>query len=393
MARPEQIVADLRRRPSWAFGVIAILYSILAVCYSLRIAPGNTPDEAAHVEYVTTLLQRRRLPVWNWPAEPNSYVAFHPPLYYFTGAQLVRSLFALPLKYRFLALRWLSGLFHLAALVFLWRMAAKIIPADEKPWAPVLLMAGLPMFIFIGAAVTNDSAADMAGAALLWFSTGPALTRSSVRGAALGLLIGVAMLCKSTLLPIAALSLLWLWLAKTPDWRRAARDCAGAIFAALLISGWFYWRNWRLYGDPYGFSRSNAYDANRFALSQLGSWLWLYFQSFWGRFGQMTQPMPQWAFGLAAAISSLSVAGWAARGRRLIGKPGRGFLAAALLIMWAQSFYFGFFLSSQPQARYAFPALAAWAVLFWDGLSVWPFAAPWAAAALALIQLAAWKSL
>jgi hypothetical protein len=258
------------------------------------------------------------------------------------------------------------------------------------------------MFLFIGAIVTNDAAANLAGAILLWRAA--SVSRPvGLRAAALaGAAAGLALLCKSTVLPIVFLSL-----AALADLRRERRAAsmiplAAAAGAALLVCGWFFWRNVRLYGDPFGISRIAAYDRDRYAWSDIGRWLWLWFQSFWGRFGAMTQPMPRWAYGLALLASSAAVGGWLKDGRRLWALPGRPLLAAALLLTLAQNFWYGFFMSYQPQARYSFPAFAAWAILFRDGLFVWAAAWPQAARrraawgaglAAAVMHAAAWARL
>ena len=381
-------------------GVLLACAAALLCAEVLRITPGNAPDEAAHVEYVLHLASKGTLPVWNWPAEPRSYESFQPPLYYAGAALVLRCASPLPLKARFLALRFYSGLLHLGALFFVWALGRKLGGGDG--FEVLCGVAAVPMFFFIGSTVTNDAAANLAGAVLLWLAVSvprPARPRDAIL---MGAAVGGALLCKTTILPVAAVSLVSL-----VDFRRGRRAASAARLAAasgmaLLVCGWFYWRNVRLYGDPFGVSRIAAYDQDRYAWTELGRWVLLFFQSFWGRFGAMTQPMGWWAYSLALLASSAAVWGWLKDGRRLWALPGRPLLAAALSLTLAQNVWYGFFMSYQPQARYSFTALAAWAVLFSDGLGVSTTARPaafrrraaWAAAfAAAAMHAAAWVRL
>jgi hypothetical protein len=381
-------------------GVLLACCAVLLCAEALRVAPGNAPDEAAHVEYVLRLAADRALPVWNWPAQPRSYESFQPPLFYAGAAFVLGRVRALPSRGRFAALRLFSGLLQLGALVFLWALGRRLDGGDG--FEVLCAAAAVPMFLFIGATVTNDAAANLAGAVLLWRAASlsrPAGPRAAVLS---GAAAGLALLCKTTVLPVVAVSL-----AVLIDLRRGRRTAsilrlAAAAGAALPLCGWFYWRNVRLYGDPFGVSRIAAYDRDRYAWSELGRWLVRFFQSFWGRFGSMTQPMPRWAYGLALLASAAAVGGWLKDGRRLWALPQRPLLAAALLLTLAQNFWYGFFMSYQPQARYSFPAFAAWAILFRDGLFVWAAAWPeaarrraaWGAVlAAAAMHVAAWVSL
>lgn len=381
-------------------GLLLVCAAALLFAQALRIVPGNAPDEAAHVEYVLHLASKGTLPVWNWPAQPRSYESFQPPLYYAGAALVLRAAAPLPPKARFIALRLYSGLLHLGALFFVCALGRKLGGGDG--FEALCAGAAVPMFFFIGATVTNDAAANLAGAVLLWrFVVVP--RRAGPRGAVLaGAAVGAALLCKTTLLPVAALSLVSLVDLRPGRRAGSAIRLATASTAALLVCGWFYWRNVQLYGDPFGVSRIAAYDQDRFAWTELGRWLLLFFQSFWGRFGAMTQPMGWWAYALALLATAAAAWGWLRDSRRLWALPGRPLLAAALSLTLAQNIWYGFFMSYQPQARYSFTALAAWAVLFSDGLRAATTALPpavsrraaWAAALLAAaLHAAAWASL
>ena len=380
---------------------VCVLSTAMALAYAFKNGLGNAPDEPAHAAYVLALARDARLPVWNRPKQPDSYEFFQPPLYYAAASALYRSLAFLPLRGRLLALRVFSCLLHGTALLLIGGLASKIGKAPGSSLAPMILVAALPMFLFLGSSISNDAAADLAGAALLcWAATRespPALSDWAVFGA----LGGAALLCKLTTAPLAAAGALRLALMEK-DKGRAVKRLALAAALCAVMAGWFYWRNLSLYGDATGVGLIGREDTSRYGYARLGLWLWLFFQSFWGRFGWMTRPMPLWTYGILLALCAASALGWLFHAKALWRRPARPFLLAALVLTLASAFNFGFFRSFQPQGRYAFPALAAWAVLLWDGLGAWLEALPprlvrfvYGALALAAgaVQLAAWRSL
>lgn len=344
---------------------------LLSCAYALKIAPGNAPDEQAHAEYVLHLSRYGRLPVFRWPQEPYSYEAVQPPAYYLLCRAVLRPLKGVSLRRQILAMRLTSAALHFFAICLLGAMASRVASAGLGGLGPILALMSVPMFFFIGAVINNDAAADLAGAALLYLATRKPGASRSREALVLGSAIGLALLCKITVMPVAAAGLASLWSGKGDRVRPSLERIALALAAAAAISGWFFIRNIRLYHDPTGFAPMWAMDRDRYAWSQLGWWFVLFFQSFWGRFGQMTQPMPAPAYWALALFCALAAGGWIRERRRLWGLRGRPVLAAALALTLAQNFVHGFFHSYQPQARYSFVALPAWAVLYSDGLSVW----------------------
>ena len=67
----------------------------------------------------------------------------------------------------------------------------------------------------------------------------------------LGILLGFAALTKLQGLGLAVLALgTGLWMAwQRRDWRLIARALPLVILPALIIAGWWYWRNYTLYND------------------------------------------------------------------------------------------------------------------------------------------------
>ena len=168
----------------------------------------------------------------------------HPPLYHL-GAALVDRLVTLELApIRLTAIRYYSACLG-ALMVFLaWLLAAQVLGRPWQQLAVAAIVATQPMLAFSSATVNNDILTACAFTAVLawcaWLLRSPPDAR---QGYGLGLLLGLALLSKSTglvLLGVAALTLLLLW-RTWPELAHAVRGLAlraGAVTAA--VAGWWY---------------------------------------------------------------------------------------------------------------------------------------------------------
>jgi hypothetical protein len=153
---------------------------------------------------------------------------------------------------------------------------------------------------------------------------------------------------------------------------------AVVIVGAVLVSGWWYLRNWRLYGDPLGLRAFRAeFTTQAFEWTNPAAWagaLTTLYESFWARFGWMNLPAPAWTMMLYVALLALAVAGWA----RVLIRSNEAMcrwtwqLAAlpVLALTWVVSFAFTAGLVAW-QGRLLFPAIAAIAALLACGSGVW----------------------
>jgi len=225
-----------------------------------------------------------------------------------------------------------------------------------------------------------------------------------------GLLLGTAALTKLSgllLWPFAALVLVF----------EGAKDAKGESFVslrvlrgflltfgvALAVCGWWYLRNWRLYGDPTGLSAMLPLVGHREAGFGLREWLqseaelvWL---SYWAVFGWFNLAAPGWVYRVYALLTALGVAGLvlftvrAVRQKRWGDLAGVGYLAlwslivAVGLVRWTLT-------TGGSQGRLLYPAVGAHATLLALG---WAQLVPararrWLLAALGgvLLALALW---
>ncbi len=260
------------------------------------------------------------------------------------------------------------------------------------------LTAFNPMFLFITAAVNNDSLAALLGAAGIYLLVriwqDP---RWSWRFPALGLVLGLGVLTKLSLGALAglvAIALVWrAW--QMRDWRLLYRLGLSALIA-LLLSGWWFWRNFALYGDLTALNVFIAVQGTRADPITLADWqgeFGTFYRSYWGLFGGVNVAAPQWFYAVCNALAVLGGVGlliaWRAARRAFWGN-GRWLLAAWGLLVFALLLRWTIYAPSF-QGRLLFPALAGLNVLWAVGLRhLWPSRPGWAwLVALWLLLIAA----
>jgi len=188
----------------------------------------------------------------------------------------------------------------------------------------VLFLACQPMFVFITASVANEPANIAFSAIGLWLAQryvlrGPSQTW--YRAAALGITLGLLSLSKMTglsfgLVAVAAMLIAAISTRKQPGAARLLwRDglIIGALF--LAVGGWWYWRNYQLYGDFFQQGLYEIYFNDRPDPLTLSDFLYTLSTgeiSFWATFGWLNIAAPEWVYSLYRIISRLGLLGVAA---------------------------------------------------------------------------------
>jgi hypothetical protein len=201
-----------------------------------------------------------------------------------------------------------------------------LLARDLFPDCPTLalgaaaLTAFNPMFLFVNAAVNNDALAAFLGCLnLLLFVR---LVRDGLQGplppwryGLVGLLVGLFLLTK--LSGLGALILLGCLLAWLSYRRRSLRPLLVGLPIVLgiaaLLSGWWFLRNWRLYGDPTGLNIFVVIQGVREGAPTLRDWLdefvtfrWTY----WGLFGAVNVMPPRWVYTFFDLLSFVGLVGF-----------------------------------------------------------------------------------
>ena len=444
------------RRANLLAVLLAAAHLLLALSYSLWNPAGEAPDEADHWAFVVYLANERQLPEGAWMTQSK-----HPPLAHI-GAAVMASL-AEP-GFTFLranpdvsiqpVVNWSPNFFiHTALEDWPWRADVTAFHL-ARLWSVLLstatvfavyglartvwprqhglavtatgVVAFLPEFAFIGAAINNDTAAAFFGTLALW--GGVAIYRSGGDWRAgwwTPLALGLGLLSKvSTVslwpaigLAIVAGAVRLRQTAPLPDGRGSGTALgrgSGSVaprssplappwlwsglivfVPALLIASPWLLRNWRLYGDFTGMELVRQTIDLRTTPWTWGDTLWLlegWFISFWGKFGGAGHiPMAEWIYWLLAALTVLSFAGFIRSWQRRTtdDRLALGILMAAAVGVAIGIWQYSLTALGTDQGRLLFPALGAMAILWVEGLHGWPLLR-WRAylAALLLVFLA-----
>jgi hypothetical protein len=407
----------------YGLALILLLFLAMGFWYSMVVPPYETPDELYHYGFVRHLAQGNPLPVQSAESTgPWHQEGSQAPLYYWLAGRLTagidqsdfdqlaitnpranmgdplfpgnknRMLYsaaAQPLVGSNLALhvaRWLS--LALGAIT-LWAVAlsARLVLPRQYALLPPLLLAVIPQFVFISASCSNDSLVVTASALVIWWLL-RLLTVSDQRAVhmsewvLLGVLLGIAALSKLQALGLYLLAAgVGVAIAyRRRDWRVLLTAVLPVALPALLIAGWWYWRNFTLYGDWFGLNHLVSINGQRTEPLEWEEW-WLEFRglrySFWGLFGWFNILLPEWVYRVLDGIGLIALAGlvaapWLNRGKAIAPewRMGRGLLIVWALLSFALVIYW-VNRATGSQGRLFFPAIGAVVILLVTGLEVW----------------------
>ena len=418
------------------FIVHCSLFIALAVAYSLASPLYEPTDELRHFRYVRHLIVHRSLPVQR-PDAPRAQ-SHHPPLYYTLGAlaswwvPVAQEVYYEPpinpyWAYRYwevgndnknqylhgddvgrfgksphlhdgdvgqfaklphlhgvalavYAVRWMTVLIGAGVVWLTYRIGREVFP--DRPALAVggaALVAFNPQFIYLSGAVNNDIPAALCSVAVLLVCVRLVRDGPSVRtDLTLGVLYGVSLLTKFHLLALLVLIELAYLIAVWPtrDWRAFVRGSLVVVGLAALISGWWFWRNQVLYGEPTGFQRVTELWGVRNPLKSWGTltielpYAW---SSLWGRFGYGQVPLPDIVYRGLAWLAAAGVLGLILLLYRHLRSAIRNSQILLLLtsVLLFAAILFAYILVSPAGAmgRFFFPGLPAFALLLCLGLS------------------------
>jgi len=275
-----------------------------------------------------------------------------------------------------LLVRIFSVLLGAGTLLCTYALAQLVLPG--RPAIAVGAMAinaFIPMFIFVSASVNNDNLVIFLSSLSLVL-----LVRAIQRDApprlllALGGVTGLACLAKLSalgLLPLACLGLALAALRRGEAGRagvtRWMGQCALVVIPAALISGWWYLRNWQLYGDLLGMNTMAAVAGGRppgEVLDLLGEFQGFRY-SFWGVLGGFNILLrPSWIYvaldlvSVAAAVGLVVLAWRAWRRRKSEPPPIELWLLATWIVIEAVALLRWTSMTLASQGRLMFAALA-----------------------------------
>ena len=422
---------------------ILLLFMLLGVWYSLAVPPFETPDEIYHYAFARHLAQGNPLPVQSvnrkgpWEQEGSQAPLYYmlvgwltagidqhdmadlatlnpranigDPLFPGNKNRMLYSAAPRPLQGANLALhigRWFSLCLGTITLWLTYLTAKLAFPRSQDIAVFTLLfVASIPQFSFITASFSNDNMIIVTSAAVLYwlarllakqaasnsdaerpdFVLTPSVGTSKLwEWVVLGLLLGLAALSKLQglgLFVLSALAVLMLaWTRR--DWWLPLRVLLPVALPALALAGWWYWRNYTLYGDWSGLKALLDRNGMRHdSLTLTG--LWQEFRglrySFWGLFGWFNLLLPIWVYTVLDMVTLIALSGlvWrTVRTRYSVSVRQMPFVRVRLLIVvWAALslalLFYWIRQATGSQGRLLFPAIGAFAMLGLMGLTVW----------------------
>ncbi len=426
----------------WLVALIIACYLILGTLYAWQTPKWQTPDEPAHFNYIEYIAREKRLPVLQFGDYPHQYLEeikaarfppymsitpiryeFHqPPLYYALGATLYLLTAGLGFDLQFLALRLLSVALGAIGLWVVYRLVQDIVPdAKFLALAATAFVAVIPMHLAMTAAINNDALAELLLLLILYQSIH--VIQKGIdnrRTVVTGILVGLALLTKTTIYMALGVIVITALLGKRPSctfaevipgedgtlfrWRTPAKvRFLFSVFAvALLLAVPLFVRNALVYGglDILGWQRHDTVVAGQLRtadlLAQVGptnliiQLVLTTFRSFWAQFGWMGVLVDERIYLLLALLSGLLGLGllisiirvWQGQSRLTQAQRG-GLRLLAASATFSVLTYLGYNLKFvQYQGRYLFPALGPLALA--TALSLWEILQPRTARPLAI---------
>jgi len=416
--------------------LLLLAFLLKEVFYLFVIPVWQGPDEPGHIDYLEKIVLERRLPnlegsyfskkIYNSlavfdffdinqggmvhessretldaigsetmeAAKKENWIVQHPPFYYLllTPFYLISS----PLGFfgQVYFLRFLSVLMGIGTLFFAYEIARLLVPQNIFFSLGVPIFIGFfPQFSFMVATINNDNLILLLAAALFFTMVRNFSEPISLKHALItGVLLGLGSLTKYTFLPMFVIvflyELLRLCVVK-PNLKDWLISGLLQIAVVLAICGWWYLRNYNLYGDVFA-----SYNSVRGGGTKvrgdltLGEFLFdmgfpkVYFERFWSVHTWRILVPSKLTYVTAAISSVAAFEGWLvlfSRGK-ISGASGHkvvllSFLLVALLIHFC-------FVTAQlfqaaqergwlgaTHARYMFTVLIPIAVYYIGGLS------------------------
>jgi hypothetical protein len=314
-------------------------------------------------------------------------------------------------------IRLLSVLMSAAAVTLTYLIAREALP--ERPalaLGAAAIHAFTPMVVFISASVNNDNLAVPLSSLGLWLLIKISNLKSQISNPLceylpLGIILGLAALTKSQTLALAPITALVVTAraVRRRSWREFLVGGLATALPLLLIAGWWYWRNLRLYGDLSGVDMFIQILGKRDVpadLPQLWRERFSFLAGYWGNFGGINVPMAAWVYPILNAIALIAALGLiVAVAKRQISnikyqKLGTCHLIFdicnfpfAICLLWALGVFVPWLVWARTtwssQGRLVFYAISVWSLLLATGLAGW---LPrrwgrWAVAAFALFLL------
>jgi hypothetical protein len=393
--------------------LIVLTYLVTATLYAINTPKWQAPDEPAHFNYIRHIAETGTLPVLQrgdydqayleqikaakFPASMSidaiRYEAYQPPLYYLAATPIYLIARGAGIDATVIALRLFSVVLGVVVLIVAYSIVREIFPNDDLfALATVGAIATIPQHIAVSASISNDLAAEVVLALILWIAI--KRVNGAIRDSQFvilgGIAFGAALLTKTTAYVPGALVLIGAILV-TKQLRITNYELRIIFFLfalAALIAAPMFARNLLIYGitDPLGIARHDAVVIGqpttaemitRFGLNKIVSDFFVVtFKSFWAQFGWMGVLVHERIYIALAALTVIAILGHIFYAIRILRQrdllsPAQwwcAILLSAMIGVAVADYVLYNFKFLQFQGRYLFPALVPLALFLVIGL-------------------------
>ena len=405
-----------QRSERLAPALITVIFLLVGMLYGAIVPPLEGFDAESYYRGVTYVRTRQPLPLIDRESGRFSYeVIVQPPLYFLTAALAglpfppdAENRFAIASRNAYFgdfsdrqsvtlptasweqlaplqAARLVSLLCGLATVLLTWRLVRLWWPAAPPAALAAAAFTGLnPQFLFSSVAISNDAMNAAACALVVLLASDALLKRRAARFWLLvGGAAGIALLVKySSLLTAAPVALLWLVLWRQRGGQTALRALLWALAGLAATAGWWYLRNWLLYGEllpleTLARTLTTLERAEPFTWAKTAGYIPWLAAGYWGVFVRIIAPEPYLLLtrSLWAATALGALLWWRRSGDPLRLALGMALLWAAVswaaVLHWTRTVDFGeqgrlLHMAAPGFALLAVAGLAGWAPLRWQ---------------------------
>ena len=400
------------------FLVVILIFSIVAsLLWAIIIPYDDANDEFLHYNVVRFLADEKRLPIFNKddyteikcyrtafpylfgkiidvPVCQSSYSIFPFPSYLISALPVL--FIQKDASYRYLFARLPNIIYFAVFLIITWGIIRRFFSQKYIQKIAIITIAFIPQITFINSYVNSDGFSLMVGASVfyVWIRClDDGLTKKNIILGAVSLgLLASTKYNYFALFPATAI--FFLFSHKQFALEKILKFIIAVTIGIMTISGWWFIRNYFLYGDALGFSTVKktltALAPDNITIADFGhnflstllitNWPIQSFKSFFAVFGWMSIYLPNIFYVITLLFFILSFFGWLfAFSNTIYEKKILTFLrskrfpffAASLttiVITISLSVWTSLHNDFQPQGRYLFPALIPVILIIIKGL-------------------------
>ncbi len=397
---------------------IFIYFSVISMIFMVVIPPFEAPDEQFHLQYINFVSKYNTLPnQYEDLTNPERHVGegHQHPLYYIvtgffnyflnTDSHVRFNLIVnkkhdwkkviegkLPVfnhindgvfldredKILFYCIRFFSILFSLLNLLFIIKIARLFFKESEYVFLTCFFVASLPQFIFISSVINNDNLANLLSTICIFLILKDSKNSNTKASYVyLGLLIGLGILTKKTLLYLVPVFLIIesiKFITNSNDRKQTIINSLITIIFILLVSSWYFIRNKLIYGDflatqmEFETLKGLINEKSLFSIYFITPFVPSFVRSFIGALGWMNLILPLYVYVFYILIFLLSLLGFIKNGIESL-KSNKKLIYSILLTLGCLVGIIYYNLTyNQSQGRFIFPVISVISVLFTIGL-------------------------